>query len=171
MLPSHPIFLPVVYLFARPLRPLLLACGLLLCFSCLAPEAANAQSRRGDVGLGGQVGEPSGLTLKAYQRPGFAYDFLAAWDLDNFFFLNVHGLYERPLQDSPLRYYYGPGVLLGVRDGRDGDDLTLGLSASFGLNFFIEQFEVYLQLTPRLHLVPETDGAIGGGVGLRYYFE
>ena len=133
---------------------------------------AQAQQRRGNVGLGGQVGEPSGLTLKLYRNPGFAYDFLAAWDLDDFFYLNVHGLYEKPLQDSPLRYYLGPGAVLGVRDRpRRDDEVVLGVSATGGLNFFIEQFEVFLQLTPRLYVVPGTEWDLGGGVGLRYYFE
>lgn len=149
---------------------LLFGC-LLLPLLLLAPEA-QAQYRRGNVGLGGQVGSPSGITLKLYQHSGFAYDFLAAWDFDDFFFLNVHGLYERPLEDSPLRYYLGPGAFIGVADrGRREDEVVLGVSATIGLNFFIEQFEVYLQLTPRLEIVPGTDGDFGGGVGLRYYFD
>jgi hypothetical protein len=47
---------------------------------------------------------------------------------------------------------------------------VIGISGQFGLNFFVEQFEVFLQLTPRLHVLPATDGDVGGGVGLRYYF-
>lgn len=144
---------------------------LLVTLAVALPDEADAQYRRGNVGLGGQIGEPSGLTLKVYQRPGFAYDFLAAWDLEDFFFLNVHGLYERPLQDSPLRYYFGPGVLLGIQDREDDDEVTAGISFALGLNFFIEQFEVYLQVTPRLEVIPETKGDFGGGVGLRFYFQ
>lgn len=139
----------------------------------LVTTPASAQSPAGDVGLGGQIGDPSGVTLKLYQRPGFAYDFLAAWDLDDFFFLNGHALYERPIPDSPLRYYLGPGVVIGFREqrsDRDDDEIVIGMSGQFGLNFFVEQFEVFLQLTPRLQVIPETDGEIGGGVGLRYYF-
>ena len=156
----------------RRLAPTLLL-GAAVALVCLLPARdADAQARRGNVGLGGQIGEPSGLTLKVYRRPGFAYDFLAAWNLDDFFFLNVHGLYEKPLQDSPLRWYLGPGAFFGVRDhARDDDEVVLGLSATAGINFFIEQFEVYLQATPRLEVIPDTDGNLGVGIGLRYYFE
>ncbi len=134
---------------------------------------AYAQSPAGEVGLGGQIGDPSGITLKLYQRPGFAYDLLAAWDLDRFFFLNAHALYERPITDSPLRYYLGPGILLGFQEDAGPDEETnivIGASGQFGVNFFVEQFEVFLQLTPRLSVIPDTDGEIGGGIGLRYYF-
>lgn len=132
-----------------------------------------AQSPAGTVGLGGQIGDPSGVTLKFYQRPGFAYDLLAAWDLDDFFFLNGHALYEKPIPDSPLRFFVGPGLVVGFQDSSgadDNDEVVVGVSGQFGLNFFVEQFEVFLQLTPRLHVLPATDGDVGGGVGLRYYF-
>ena len=141
--------------------------------SPLTVETAFAQSPAGAVGLGGQIGDPSGVTLKFYQRPGFAYDLLAAWDLDDFFFLNVHALYEKPIPDSPLRYYLGPGFVVGFREARRSDrddEVVIGISGQFGLNFFVEQFEVFLQLTPRLHVLPATDVDVGGGVGLRYYF-
>lgn len=138
----------------------------------LASPSAHAQAPAGDIGLGGQLGDPSGITLKLYQRPGFAYDFLAAWDLDKFFFLNAHALYERPVPDSPLRYYLGPGVVVGFEedDSDNDDDIVIGISGQFGINFFVERFEVFLQLTPRLNVIPNTNGNIGGGLGLRYYF-
>ena len=138
-------------------------------FLAVVPAAGQA----GNVGLGGQIGDPSGVTLKLYEHPGFAYEFLAAWDLDDFFFLNAHVLFERSIPDSPLRYYLGPGVLIGFREtepGRDEDDVVIGISGQFGVNFFVERFEVFLHLTPRLSVIPETDGDIGGGIGLRYYF-
>lgn len=156
----------------RPLVTPIAAAAAAFLFSAATPAAA--QSPAGSFGLGGQIGDPSGITVKLYRRPGFAYDLLAAWDLDDFFFLNGHALYENPIPDSPLRYYLGPGVVVGFRDDdpprRSEDDVIVGISGQFGLNFFVEQFEVFLQLTPRLHVIPETDGDIGGGVGLRYYF-
>ena len=135
--------------------------------------SARAQSPAGDLGLGGQIGDPSGITLKMYPRTGFAYEFLAAWDLDSFFFLNGHALFERPIPDSPLRYYLGPGVVVGVQENtgpREENDFVLGISGQFGVNFFVERFEVFLHLTPRLNVIPNTRGDFGGGIGLRYYF-
>jgi hypothetical protein len=152
-------------------RQLAYALLLATCFSFAGVSLSSAQGIPGRTGLGGQIGTPSGVTLKLYQNPGFAYDFLAAWDFDNNFFLNVHGLYERPIPESPLRYYLGPGGYIGVRTHPQRDsELTVGLSATLGVNFFVEQFEIFLQVTPRLDLAPATSGQFGGGVGLRYYF-
>ena len=151
----------------RRLRQLILLLPLLVSLSALH---AAAQDPASDIGIGGQIGEPSGVTLKLYQRPGFAYEFLAAWDLDTFFFLNGHALYERPIPDSPLRYYLGPGLIIGIRqDSGNETDLVVGISGQAGVNFFVERFEVFLHLTPRLDVIPSTDGEIGGGIGLRYY--
>jgi hypothetical protein len=138
----------------------------------ISSSGAMAQTNTppGSWGLGGQIGSPSGISLKWYDAPGRAYELLGAWDLDDFFFLNLHMLFERPLPESPLNFYYGPGAFIGVHERRRDDDLVLGISGNFGLNFFTERFEVFLHLTPRLNLVPNTNGRIGGGVGIRYYF-
>lgn len=141
----------------------------LLAIDARAQDLATAQEPASDLGIGGQIGDPSGVTLKLYQRPGLALEFLAAWDLGSFFFLNGHALYERPIPDSPLHYYLGPGLILGVRDATDGTDLVVGISGQVGVNFFVERFEVFLHLTPRLNVIPDTDGNFGGGIGLRYY--
>lgn len=157
------------------MRPSLLAATLpamLFLLVLLAVPSAYAQ-RGGTTGLGGQVGEPSGLTLKLYNPGAVSYDFLAAWDLDDFFFLNVHGLYERPLgNERNLRFFYGPGVFVGFRDRprEDDDDVVVGISGSLGLSFWVDRFEVYGQITPRLSVLPDTDGDVGGGLGIRFYF-
>lgn len=147
-------------------------------------SASAAQYRQHDpvspVGIGGQVGDPSGISLKVYRKrtPGGglfsaakAFSFLAAWDLDDFFFFNAHALHEKPIPDSPLNYYVGPGAIIGIDDRPRADaELVLGISGNFGLNFFTEHFEVYLELTPWIKIIPDTDGSLGGGIGLRYYF-
>ena len=144
---------------------------LLMLLSTLAGPAL-AQRVPGSIGLGGQIGDPSGVTLLFYSASGLSYDFLAAWDLDDFFYVNAHGLYERPLGDTPRAHiFYGPGAFVGIRDHRDDDEVRLGVSSTLGAGFIVEQFEFYVRVTPRLTLTPGTDGDIGGGIGLRYYFQ
>lgn len=143
------------------------AAAIMLSLAC----TAQAQNPAGSVGVGGQLGEPSGISVKLYQRPAFAYEVLAAWDLADFFFLNGHALYERTIPDTPLRYYLGPGVLFGIREpDADESDFVVGISGEFGVNFFVERYEVFVHLTPRLGVIPDTEGDVGGGIGLRYYF-
>lgn len=157
----------------RPYLCSLLLAGAMLLASTSKSAAQNLHTAQGpatNFGIGGQIGDPSGVTLKFYQRPGLAYELLAAWDLDDFFFLNGHVLYERPIPDSPLHYYFGPGAIIGISDeGVDDAELVVGISGQVGVNFFVERFEVFLHLTPSLRIIPDTDGDVGGGIGLRYY--
>jgi len=148
---------------------------LLLCTALFLLDAAPAQAQRhgGErLGVGVELGSPSGITLKFEGRRRYDLEFLAAWDLDNFLFINGHALFHRNLQGEPdLYFFYGPGIFIGARDrgrGRD-DDLILGISGRFGLAYGFEPFEVYIQLTPRLDLIPGTDGDLGGGIGFRFF--
>ncbi|QXD14485.1 hypothetical protein GQ464_013735 [Rhodocaloribacter litoris] len=140
----------------------------------LGTPATHAQPAPGSFGLGGQIGEPSGITLKLYRSRSVSYDFLAAWDLDDFFFLNVHLLNARPLgREREFHVFFGPGAFIGILDRprfRD-DEVVVGLSGQVGLGLFIERFELFVQLTPRLSLLPATDGDLGGGLGARYLFD
>lgn len=133
---------------------------------------AQAQARYSGTGVGFQVGAPTGFSLRLYDRTppaGDFYDILAAWDLEDSFFINVHGLRERRIRASLLNYFYGPGVLFGF-DERGGDtEVVIGVSFDVGLNYFVERFEIFMQLTPRFTLLERTTFDFGGGVGLRYY--
>jgi len=136
-------------------------------------DPVNAQRSSTSVGLGGQIGDPSGVTLKLRDPGGVSYDFMAAWDTGDFFFLNVHGLFERHVgRHDNVHVFYGPGAFVGFReDGRRRDDDTVvGISATVGLGVILEQFELFGQLIPRLDLSPRTDGEMGAGIGVRYYF-
>jgi hypothetical protein len=144
-----------------------------------AATPAQAQRTSGAVGLGGQVGEPSGLTLKFYNEASPSYDFLAAWSLvDDNFFLNGHALWNYDIQaenldaDQQLEWFVGPGGFLRIiEDDPNDDEAQIGISGTIGLNFILDQrFEFFGQITPRIAVIPDTDGDVGGGIGFRYYF-
>jgi hypothetical protein len=160
--------------FVRGALLVLLVLGL----GAAAGPAAHAQRTSGAVGLGGQLGDPSGITLKVYNADAPSYDVLAAWSgLDDFFFLNGHALFENRLPaenvDQPLQWFLGPGAFIGTfeRGGAQTDTVVFGISGTGGLQILLaEHFEIYLQATPRFSLAPETDASLGGGLGFRYYF-
>ncbi len=130
----------------------------------------SAQRVAGDVGIGAQMGSPTGLTIKFYD-PGTSLDMLAAWDLDDFFFLNLHAIFDSHLNDGgTVHLFYGPGGYIGIRDKIPEDEVEIGISGSLGLDFLIGKFEIFLQATPRLSLVESTDFDMGGGAGFRVYF-
>jgi len=129
---------------------------------------ARAQDDR-RIGVGVEVGQPTGLTLLLVSPRAFDLEFLAAWDFDNFLFVNAHALWRREVEDyRRLFAIYGPGAYLGFRDSRD-EDVVLGVSGRFGAAYVFEPFEVYVQVTPRVDVVPETEFHVGGGFGFRFY--
>lgn len=134
------------------------------------PLDASAQRDAGAVGVGGEVGRPAGLTAKLYRPDLVAYDLLLTTDGDDFLVGYVHRVWERPLPQSPLHAFVGPGLVGGTE--RDGGPVVavLGVGGLAGLNFYAERFEVFLQVTPRVRFLPHTEGILGGSVGLRYYF-
>ena len=134
----------------------------LVCFLLGAP-AASAQ-----FSIGGQVGDPTGLSLKFGGGPG-ALLVAVGWDLDGFDRVAAEGHYvlrTRPLQGTrTARVFYGPGIF--VRDS-EVSDTDLGVSLGVGLEGDIApDFEVYGLISPRLQLIDETDFELGGGLGLR----
>lgn len=140
-----------------------------LCLCSFAPSTLMAQRQVGAVGAGAQAGLPGGLSLKLYRSGSIAYDILANTDLDDRFVVYTHRLWERPIPNSPLWWYAGPGILAGGERLADTPMPVLGASALGGLNFYRERFEVFLQILPRLQIRPEVTPRFGGSVGLRYY--
>lgn len=152
--------------------PYLTAIVLALCL--IQTKTAWAQPSGGNFALGIQLGQPSGLSLKIYQPGRMSPDILLAWDLNDFFFANVHGIWEKSISND-FNFFYGPGLFLGFREHRnnrvfdDDDEINLGVSGTIGLNCYVDRFEIYLRLTPRLLVIDRTDGDVGGGLGFRFY--
>lgn len=152
------------------LRGLCLALGLFLSLQLYA------QPSGGNFGVGIQFGEPSGLSMRIYQPGRMSADILLAWDLNDFFYANVHGTWEKPLAGSgTFNFFYGPGVFIGLRDRNDrglfyrDNDVNLGVSGTAGFNVYADRLEIYLRVTPRLLLIDRTASDVGGGIGFRFY--
>jgi hypothetical protein len=143
---------------------------LLLVFAIGTGMAAPSHAQ--NVGIGGQLGEPSGVTLKFYNANAPSYDFLAAWSLQaDTFLLNGHLLFENRIPtsnlDKPLEWFVGPGAFVGL-----SEDGALGISGTIGLNLILtDHISIYGRITPRLALAPDTEEDVGGGLGIRYFFD
>ena len=151
----------------RPARALALVLVLALLIATASPAVAQRQT--GALGAGFQVGRPGGLALKWYRSSPVAYDGIVSTDGDDFVVGHVHRLWERPLPDSPLHLFAGPGVVVGPSRLAQSPRLRLGLSGEVGLNFYAERFEVFLHVTPVLRFLPSTQASIDANAGLRYY--
>lgn len=135
----------------------------------IARTPVSAQRMPGTVNLGPQVGQPAGISGKWYRPDDTAYAGLVTTDGDDFVTMYVHRLQERPLPDSLLHLYAGPGLFIGgTALDEETPRATLGVSIQAGLNFYAERFEVFLHVTPTVRFLPSPKPRLGGSVGLRY---
>ena len=167
-----------LYTFARSnldmMRNQILIAATALAALCFKTGAVCAQN----FGIGFQVGDPTGLNLHFRNNTGaMRPDILFAWDVDDddhdFFFVNVHGLWFKRLgTKEPFNFFYGPGAFAGVRDYKRKEEknrTVIGFSGNFGLNYEFSRLDIFIQLTPRLSIMPGTDFDAGGGLGLRFF--
>ena len=124
---------------------------------------AQAQVRS-QLAIGAQVGRPTALTIRLPAQNTLSWTGALAFD-DGAAYVTVNRHYESLLQASPLHYYIAPGAYLG---SARNDDLALGANLNLGINFYQERFEIFLQVTPTLSLLPRTDVWLGAAVGARY---
>ncbi|GAB5518274.1 MAG: hypothetical protein RhofKO_05250 [Rhodothermales bacterium] len=145
--------------------------GLALACVVLAPADvwAQAESTPASVGLGGHVGDPSGLVMRIHPRLGQAVDIIAALDRERYRYVAVHVLAERFIPDSPLQLYAGPGLMTGSVAERGELRYALGGSLMVGAQFYRGRLGVFLHVLPQLRVLPKHQFNGAAGVGFRYY--
>ena len=128
----------------------------------------SASAQPGGFGIGGQIGEPTGLTIKV-RTPVSTFDAAAEWDFGDYVFVQGHWiLAERrfPLQRTSINYFYGPGLFIIARDAGDS---AFGFSANAGVSYYTGQVEFFGQVTPRMRLTPDSKFNLGAAIGIRFY--
>ena len=145
----------------------------------LALVIAAAAAEPSGFGLGIIIGEPTGLSAKAWLSGNTAVDAAAGWSsrheyvhLHADFLLHNFGLFDVDPGDLPL--YYGIGGRLVLADGNHdhNDEMTAGLRVPVGVSYLFDTapFDLFLEVVPLLNLLPGTEFDINGAVGVRYYF-
>jgi len=145
-------------------------------FVCLHAETVKAQAdtgNGGNLGVGIMVGEPTGVSVKAWNNDRSAFGVGAAWSLsgrNEAIHLHIdylqHTWFE-DLDEGSLGFYFG----IGGR-GIFADDPLIGLRIPLGLTYVFGgiPFDIFVEAVPILDLTPDTEFAGNGAVGLRYYF-
>ena len=124
-------------------------------------------------GLGIILGEPTGLSAKLWTSSSNAFDFAAAWSFkgEGNMLLQAdyvwHSFRLIHVLSGKLPLYYGIGgrVILS-------DDPLLGVRIPLGLNYQFADapIDIFLEIVPILDLIPATDFDLGGGLGVRFWF-
>lgn len=137
---------------------------------------AQAGRTGGNIGLGIIFGEPTGVSFKYWTSQTIAFDAAAAWSFADGSSLQIHGdlLFHSfdlfRVERGRMALFYGFGGRLKTRD-TDGK-ARLSFRVPIGISYEFERapVELFVEIAPMLDLVPKTAGAIGGGIGFRYYF-
>lgn len=133
----------------------------------------NAQER--GFGLGIILGEPTGISGKAWTSSINAFDFGLGYSFsprNSRVHLHVDYLFHslRPFDSSEkFLLYYGPGIRL---KSRHNDDSILGIRFVIGLAWIPRNapVDVFLEAAPILNIIPGTSFNMNAGLGARFYF-
>lgn len=133
---------------------------------------ASAQDR--GFGLGLILGEPTGLSAKAWVSSNNALDFGAAWSFRHKGFFHLHGDYlwhwRHAIQSSEE---FVPYAGIGARVAAGRGEGIFGVRFVGGLAWWPHgaPIDVFVEVAPILDLVETTALSGNGGVGVRFYFK
>ncbi len=129
-------------------------------------------------GLGLILGEPTGISLKTWTSSRGAIDGAVAWGYQyynsNSGYLRIHADYLVhsfkliDINQGQLPVYFGIGAkVVFANNPVFGARIPLGINYIFG----DVPLDLFAEIVPGLDLVPSTDFALDGGVGIRYWFK
>jgi hypothetical protein len=127
----------------------------------------------GKFGLGIILGEPTGISFKAWQSDEVAYDAALAWSFGKEGNVHIHIdylLHNYELirtMNSYTPVYYGIGGRIQTKD-----ETALGIRIPLGINFRSRRIpiDIFIEFVPALNIIPKTEFDLEGGIGARYYF-
>jgi len=127
--------------------------------------------KRGALGAGIILGDPTGPTVKYWLNPRLAIDLGMGFN-DDFSLYSDILIHEWSLLPQPpkgaLAGYFGVGLRY---ENKDKDD-EFGIRAVVGADYWIDShpIEIFLEVAPVFQVSPDTDTNFDAGIGLRYYF-
>ncbi|MFU8812281.1 MAG: hypothetical protein ACNA78_04890 [Balneolaceae bacterium] len=142
----------------------------LLFFTSGALFTIDGQNRYSNTELGIILGEPTGISLKAWQSNRTAFDGAIAWSFSGSGNVHLHANYLRhswmDVDNGDLAIYYGLGARLIARDNP-----KFGARIPVGLQYLIpnSRLAAFFEVVPILDLAPSTEFDVNGGIGLRIF--
>lgn len=145
----------------------------LITITLLLLMAYNIQSQDRGFGLGIILGEPTGVSAKLWTGSVNALDFAAAWSFkgDGDLLLQAdyvwHSFNLINVSSGKLPLYYGiGGRIIFSNDPYIGARIPVGLDYEFAN----APIDIFVEIVPILDLAPSTKFNLGGGIGVRFWF-
>jgi hypothetical protein len=144
---------------------------LMLLISLISFSAIPAQDE--GFGLGVILGEPTGISWKAWTGDRSAIDGAVAWSFEKEAAIHLHGdlLWHNfgPVKADrgEFNLYYGIGGRIKFED-----DSKLGVRVPLGLGYLFDAapMDFFIEIVPILDLAPKTDFGLNAAMGARYFF-
>ena len=148
---------------------LVAACAVLVLV--FAAGLAPVQGYYEGTGIGVQLGEPTGITLKMWQDQTHALQIAGAWSFiePQALTAQVDYLIHSPMKNRASYSYYGIGGRIKFEEGKS----RLGIRVPLGLDYPVEgaPLDIFIEFAPILNLAPKTEVVFAGALGFRYFFE
>ncbi len=135
------------------------------------PDVSLGQEK--GLGLGVIIGEPTGISAKAWVSEKGAIDAGVAWSFreKGKFHLHADHLWHFPRKirtSERFVLYAGVGGRLAVGRG----DGIFGIRIPLGVVWWPHRapLDVFLELAPIVDLIEETELSANGGIGVRFFF-
>lgn len=161
----------------------LLLSSIILILCSLSLNQVQAQDADRDIGIGLMVGEPTGISFKAWTSDNTAIDAGMAWSIGRYDAVNLHADYlwhhfdllGDNIEEGELPVYYGIGGRIVFADDYPdpGDNnALLGARVPVGINYLLEDSPIgfFLEVAPVINIIPETDFDLDSAIGVRFYF-
>ncbi len=156
----------------------------LLLLLCAVVAEARVEEPKYHFGIGLFLGEPTGLTGKYWLNNKEAYDLTTSFRFGDYFYLSAAYLYhnydvfKNMEEPGTAALYYGGGI----RFVADSDhnyhkhfddeeyDAIFGLRGTVGANYIFPKhpFELFIEFSPIMDIVPGTDLDFSVGLGARF---
>ncbi len=152
--------------------------GLVIIFLMLFLPLPSLPQQSG-FGLGVILGEPTGISWKAWTGGSTALAGAAAWSFGgrDAFQLHVDYLFHNfrlfRVSKGRLPFYYGLGVRARFHEEGGGDnDTVLGVRFPLGLEYLFSSpsLGIFAEIVPVLDLAPATEFDLNAAIGFRIYF-
>ncbi|HKI47509.1 MAG TPA: DUF3996 domain-containing protein [Balneolales bacterium] len=134
---------------------------------------SSVSAQNSGFGLGIILGEPTGISAKAWTTNTTAFDGAIAWSTgrEDAVYVHmdylIHNFNIIQVQRGQLPFYFG----LGVR-ARLANNARVGIRVPLGLDYLFARnpLDIFFEIVPVLNLVPDTNFGVDAGIGIRYFF-
>lgn len=158
--------------FPSSLRALPLALSALV-LSLALPARAQITIPEEGFGVGFVLGAPTGLSASLPVGDRNAFNAALGYDLAGHpnLFLQADYVWIHknliPVDVGSISAYYGPGAFVAT-----SRDAAVGIRLVGGMDYRFDSapVQVFLEVSPGISVLPETNPHVGAGLGVRYYF-